>query len=110
MKYLTFFLLNFTLLPTVFAEDILSLQQKTSFAYKQMKQAESEAKTAEQQTEAKKERLQHFKQMVAEAEKDLEIAYEKSKDANARMEAARKKWNELSSTLLQEWRTQDSNQ
>lgn len=102
-------LLNAALLPSVSAEDILSLQQKASFAYEQMKQAEREAESAKQQIEITKERTNYFKQKLAEAEQEHEIAHQESSAANARMEDARRQWDELSSTLSQEWQKQDSN-
>lgn len=109
MRYVILLLsLNVALFPLAFAEDILILQQKTSFAYEQMKQAEREAKTAEQQIEVKKEQLQYFNQKVVEAEQELEIAYEQSKEANTRMEGARRKWDELSTALSREWEKQKS--
>lgn len=109
MRYIILLLLlNTALLPLACAEDILSLQQKTSFAYEQMKQAEREAKTAERQIQVKKERLQYFKQKTAEAEQELGIAHEEAKVANAKMEAAKRKWDELSDTLSQEWQKQES--
>lgn len=109
MKYLIFFLLNFALSPFASAEEILSLQQKASFAYEQMKQAEREAKSAEQNLQVKQERLQYFKKMVAEAEKEFEVAQNKSKEANAKMESAKRNWDELSNTLTQEWKKQEGN-
>lgn len=108
MKYLIYFLLNLMLIPSVSAEDILNLQQKASFAYKLMKQAVRDAKTAEQQAKAKEERLRDLRQKIAEAEQEYETAYNKSKEANTRMELARRNWNELTSRLMQEWVKQEN--
>jgi 5-bromo-4-chloroindolyl phosphate hydrolysis protein len=109
MRYVMLLVLfNVALLPSVLAEDILSLQQKASFAYEQMKQAEREAESAKQQIEITKERLRYFKQKLAEAEQELEIANEESNVANTRMEDARRQWDNLSSTLSQEWQKHES--
>lgn len=101
-------LLSVTICPLAFAEDILNLQQKTSFAYEQMKQAEREAEAAEYQIKVKQERLQYFKQKVAETEQELGVAQEESRAAKARREATKKRWEELSDMLSQEWRKQES--
>lgn len=61
-----------------------------------MKQTERQSKTAKQQIVVIKERLRYFKQKVAEAGQEHEIAYEKSKEANTRMELAKE--NEMNSS------------
>jgi septal ring factor EnvC (AmiA/AmiB activator) len=101
-------LLNVILLSSAFAEDILSLQQKTNFAYEQMKQAEREAEAAEYQAKTKQEQLMYFKQRIVETEQELKSAEEELKAANAKKEATIKRWQELSDTLSQEWGKQES--
>jgi len=89
--------------PTL-AADIQNLQQRASFAYEEMEQAEHEAKLAAEETAEVEKRLQAAKQLLAESEREVAAAKQKAEKTRAALGLAKRKWNDATDMLEREWK------
>ncbi|MFO7580061.1 MAG: hypothetical protein R6W74_07630 [Nitrosomonas halophila] len=108
MRYLVLILLYWITSSHGLAESLSGLQRQTSYAYEQMRQTELEASKARKEVAAKEERWRYFKRKLAEAEQALQTAQKAALEADENMLAAKKKWDQYSETLYQEWHRQGS--
>ena len=89
--------------PT-FATDIQTLQQRASFAYEEMEQAEHEAKLAAEETAEVEKRLQAAKQLLAESEREVAAVKQKAEKTKTAFGLATRKWNNATDLLEREWK------
>ncbi len=104
MKFIAiFFLVNMIAVPIANAQDILSFQQRTSFAYKKMMQARKDVDvTTKMMIEADSE-LQRVQTQFEKAQEEYESAKNKLEQANLTLEQAERNWEQASAILMQEW-------
>ena len=85
------------------AESVQYLQQRASFAYDMMIQAQKNAETSTRKMTAAEKNLAIAKQKFTEAKEIAETAREESKQANAAMHQATTTWKNASEALAIEW-------
>ena len=100
---LVFSVIGGLLSPIVMAEKIQYLQQRASFAYDQMMQAQKEAEITAKKLARAEKKVESIKQQLSKAEQEAEIIRQESVAANTAMEQATGTWNTSSDALAQEW-------
>lgn len=86
------------------AGSLSDLQQQTNQAYEQMKQAENQASKAKKDVQIKQDNLRYHQEKVTEIEKELQAAQQAAQRAEENLSASRKRWNDRSDELYQQWR------
>ena len=104
MKFIAMLLLGMGVFTTTLAADIQNLQQRASFAYTEMEQAEHEAKLAAEDAAEAEKRAQAARQMLAEAERKATNSKQKAEKTKAAVGLAKRKWNDATNMLEHEWK------
>ncbi len=86
------------------AEKIQYLQQRASFAYDQMVQAQKKAETSAKKLARAEKKVEATKQQYSKAEQEAEIYKQEFEEANTALEQATNAWKTTSGALEQEWR------
>ena len=103
MKLLTTVLLLLATPASVTAGNLSELQWQTNQAYEQMEDAESRFSDARKETQIKQDNLRYHQEKVAEAEKAFQAAQQAQQKAEEALSAAKKRWNDNSNNLYQQW-------
>ncbi len=104
MKHFAMTLLLLAAPVSVTAGSLSDLQQQTNQAYEQMKQAENQASKAKKDVQIKQDNLRYHQEKVTEIEKELQAAQQAAQRAEENLSASRKRWNDRSDELYQQWR------
>lgn len=104
MKFIAMLLLGMGVFTTTLAADIQNLQQRVSFAYTEMEQAEHEAKLAVEDAAVAEKRLLAARQLLAEAERKATDSKQKAEKTKVAVGLAKRKWNDATDMLEREWK------
>lgn len=102
--FLALFVIGGSFSSTAMAEKIQYLQQRASFSYDQMLQAQKKAEVSAKKLARAEKKVEAIRQQLSKAEKEAEIYRLELEEINTAMEQATSTWKTTSGALEQEWR------